>query len=351
MFAAGFICITVEDTYAQTRGRRRGGTPASRTSRTRRTTPAQNVNANTAVDPNAGMPKADTIPIVIVKSSNTDNPLSDSLAAFLRPNTAVDDNGTKVRERPPLDYEHLREDDAVFRQRIWRVIDTREKMNLPFSYGANVREDNGYQLLFAILYRGVVDGKYTAFVDENFSQPLTLDDFKKKASGGVDTLPVPSIDNPDVIIRKDVRVSEFPIELITEYKIKEEVIFDKESSRLFTRIIGIAPMGPALVSGKVVAGLEGRNYPMFWIYYPETRAYLSQFHAYNPKNMASRMTWEDVFENRYFSSYIVKSSFDNPRDIPLAEMSQLKDNPLFRLYEGETIKEKIFNYEQNLWSY
>src|ERR1043165_5849033 len=48
-----------------------------------------------------------------------------------------------VKDRTPLTYEHIREDDAVYRQRVWREIDVHEKMNLPFNYKAT--EDNGNQ--------------------------------------------------------------------------------------------------------------------------------------------------------------------------------------------------------------
>ena len=39
---------------------------------------------------------------------------------------------TISKERQPLAYEHLREADIFWQKRIWRVIDTRQKMNLPF---------------------------------------------------------------------------------------------------------------------------------------------------------------------------------------------------------------------------
>ncbi len=60
------------------------------------------------------------------------------------------------------------------------------------------------------------------------------------------------------------------------------------------------------------------------------------------------MTWEEVFENRMFSSYITKSTIDNPYD---QAIKQYISDPLFRLYAGEAVKDKIFDYEQNLWSY
>jgi gliding motility-associated GldN-like protein len=65
--------------------------------------------------------------------------------------------------------------------------------------------------------------------------------------------------------------------------------------------------------------------------------------------MSASMTWEELFESRMFTSYIVKSTIDNPSDIPLS--SVYPNNTLFRLLQGEKIKDKIFNYEQSLWSY
>jgi len=49
-----------------------------------------------------------------------------------------------------------------------------------------------------------------------------------------------------------------------------------------------------------------------------------------------------------FSSYIVKSTIDNPSN---KFIRNVIDDPILRLLEGENIKEKIFNFEQDLWSY
>jgi hypothetical protein len=37
--------------------------------------------------------------------------------------------------------------------------------------------------------------------------------------------------------------------------------------------------------------------------------------------------------------------------MPIKDQKGLIDNNVFQLLEGERIKEKIFNYEQDLWSY
>jgi hypothetical protein len=61
------------------------------------------------------------------------------------------------------------------------------------------------------------------------------------------------------------------------------------------------------------------------------------------------MSWDDLFESRMFSSYIIKSTLDNPFDLQLSQI--YPNNTLFRLLDGERIKDKIFNYEQSLWAY
>ena len=49
-----------------------------------------------------------------------------------------------------------------------------------------------------------------------------------------------------------------------------------------------------------------------------------------------------------FSSYVVKSTLDNAANRYIK--AYIKD-PILQLLEGDNIKEKIFNYEQDLWSY
>ena len=147
------------------------------------------------------------------------------------------------------------------------------------------------------------------------------------------------------LIGKEVRTREFPIDSIYSFQVKEEIIFDKEAARLVHRIVGIAPMGPLVVKGKVY---PGPHFPYFWIYYPDVRKTLAKKQVFNAKNMGARMTWEDYLENQMYSYYIVKSSMDNVRD---QKLNEYITDPLFRLLEGDKIKEKIFNYEQGLWAY
>src|SRR3954451_6060526 len=293
-------------------------------------------NANkTAVDT--------TLPIQVIQSAG--NGLLDTSSRMsLRNDAGVDQN--LIKDKAPLPYEQIREDDAVFRVRVWRMIDTREKMNLPFNYSAD--EDNGNQRFISILLRSINSGELTAFSgdDDRFTTPVTpqqaIDAF---GSGGKDT--VPTYDPDGNITGYQVRTKEINPDSIYKFEVKEEWIFDKETSRLYVRILGIAPVMPYTLSSGAV--MQGSDRPLWWVYYPDARPVFAKYEVYNPKNFAARMSWEDLFESRMFSSYIVKSTMDNPFDLQLAQV--YPNNTLFRLLEGERIKDKIFNYEQSLWAY
>jgi len=277
------------------------------------------------------------LPIEVVKGGSG---IGDTIRPSLRTDNAIDRN--LVKDRNPLVYEHIREDDAVYKQRVWREIDTREKMNLPFRYSAN--EDNGNQRFISILFDAIQSGNVTAFSgdDDRFTTPLTKEDVAKTITGGLDTVPQYTLDGD--VKGYQVRQKMIEPDSIYRYRLKEEWIFDKESSRMVVRILGIAP----IMTQRTSTGEAVGDVTIFWVYYPDLRPTLAKFEVYNGKNFAGRMSWEELFESRYFSSYITKSTLDNPFDKNLREF--IKD-PLFRLLEGENIKEKIFNYEQDLWSY
>jgi gliding motility associated protien GldN len=249
------------------------------------------------------------------------------------------------KSRKPLPYEHIREDDAWYRERVWRDIDIREKMNLPFRYRAE--DDNGSQRFINILFNSIKSGEVTAFdpIDDRFTTPMSLKQITQTLVGKCDTLMVPDFDkDPNGQIMKPVPVcDDFNPDNILKFRIKEEWVFDKESSRMYTRILGIAPLKENLVNGVSMG-----ESPIFWIYYPDLRPSLALYEVYNGKNFGAKMSWEELFESRYFSSNIVKSTIDNPYDLYIKQY--IKDN-ILKLLESDNIKSKIFNFEQDLWSY
>lgn len=257
----------------------------------------------------------------------------------LRNNYAVD--RSQVRDRKPLEYDNVRDDDIVWSEFIWREIDAREKSNQSFMYPG--KDDDGDRRFFSVLLNAIKNDSVTAFSAENdrFTIPLTMDKVMNMTAGVPDTLDVPDplTGTTEKVISKKPK---FSPDSVYTFRLKEQVLFDKEASRLITRIIGIAPVAKQLIGGKSTPVI------LFWLYYPDLRKTFAKSDVYNPKNFSSRMTWEELFESRFFTSYIIKSSANNPGDRYLNAM--IKD-PLFRLLEGENIKTRIFNYEQDLWQY
>jgi gliding motility associated protien GldN len=275
---------------------------------------------------------------------------TDSVKASMRVDGVFEKS---ISERTPLQYEYLRKDDALFSERVWREIDIREKINQVFRYKAD--DDNGDQRFISILVRAVRDelkkGRAIAFSpdDDRFTSILDSAAFEKALTGGsveCATEPVYDLNDPTKIDHYVRVCPTLSPDDIVKFRIKEDWVFDREASRLFCRIIGIAPLKSILgPDKKTEVGVQ----PLFWIYYPDLRPTLAKYEVYNPKNMGqSRMTWEELFESRMFSSYIVKSTLDNSQNKLIKQY--IKD-PILALLEGENIKEKIFNYEQNLWSY
>ncbi|RXK81777.1 type IX secretion system ring subunit PorN/GldN [Filimonas effusa] len=306
-------------------------------------TPARSGYGNAPAATAPANDPAVNVPIEVVPNSGGSG-IGDTIRPSLRNDNSIERN--LVKDRTPLTYEYIREDDAVYRHKVWRIIDAREKINLPFRYSAN--EDNGNQRFISILYNSITGpDSVTAFSaeDDRFTTPLTKAEVLARLSGsaGADTVDVTDLNGN--VVKREVRNKQIPIDSIYQFKIKEEWIFDKESSRMFVRILGIAPMMRLRTS----SGIDlGDDITLFWIYYPDLRAALSKYEVYNGKNYGGRMTWEELFENRQFSSRIVKSTLDNPFD---KDIKGFITDPLFQLLEGENIKEKIFNYEQSLWAY
>lgn len=299
----------------------------------------QNPPANVVKTPSTYNPYGN-IPIVHDSSGSGYN---DSVSYRSLRNTDAFDKSF-VNDRTPLPYENLRWDDALYTEKVWRELDLREKMNQPFRYEA--QDDNGSQMFIDILLKAVRRDSVMAFFDDRFTQPLTRDDLMALTSGGTpDTTAVMDPNDINKVQKYVITQKSFDPKSVTKIRLMEQWIFDREASRLFCRIIGIAPLQTEYLPN----GQERGQKVMFWVYYPDLRPILARYEVYNPKNLGyGRMTWEELFESRMFSSYITKSTLDNPSNKTIKQM--IKD-PILQLLEGDNIKNRIFNYEQDLWSY
>ncbi len=231
-----------------------------------------------------------------------------------------------------LAYEPVREGDILWEKRVWRVIDTREKMNLPFRYEKKPFID--------ILLEGIEAGAITPYSPEtdDFSIELARDELALQLYDR-DTIRVV---NP-VTLEEELQVVEdaFNPQDVIRYRVKEVWFFDTKLSTLRVRILGIAPLKQKFDE----FGNLRYEAPLFWVYYPHCRDWLAEYEVFNPLNDKGAMTWEDHLEMRFFSSYITKEN--NVFDRRLEDYLSGRD----LLLESEKIKQEIFNREMDLWSY
>jgi len=329
-FCAAVMVLMTDMADAQRTRRQRGNQPS--TPDTSGNNQQQN-NNNQPIqyDPYANLP---------MEYDTTSNDYSGKKS--LRNDDAFDK--TALNSRTPLPYENLRWDDALYSEKVWRELDLREKLNRIFQYEAV--DDNGSQMFVDMLMKAVRTGEVTAFEDDRFTTPLTVSDIDLKTAGRFDTVAKYDINQIDKVVGYVVTRQSFDPKSVTKLRLKEQWIFDRESSRMFCRILGIGVLKTEYFPNTTK---ERGTSSLFWVYYPDLRPMLSKAEVYNPKNMGqSRMTWEELFESRMFSSYIVKSTLDNPGNKMIR--NYIKD-PILALLEGDNIKEKIFNFEQDLWSY
>jgi gliding motility associated protien GldN len=274
--------------------------------------------------------------IIIKESSEIDDIFLDEDSA------PIDDIIEKrlMQERMILPFDMPREHDIFWEKRVWRVLDVREKMNQSFVYPEGS--------FFDVIKSAVVSGKLRAFADEKFTVRLSSKEIEASFIKN-DTVAVPLLDDPDNF---ELRITSDTIarfENIKQFRMKEIWYFDSEASELRVRILGIAPLFTEIIYDDFGNATELQPRALFWLYYPDCREVFSRSEVFNALNDSSPLSWDDVFQMRFFSSFIIKAS--NVKDLRLIDIASLKENGVDLLLESEKIKQSIFNYEHDLWSY
>lgn len=238
-----------------------------------------------------------------------------------------------MMERRVLAYQPIRESDIFWEKRIWRIIDVREKMNLPFAYPE--------EPFFKILSDAAAKGEMPVYSvdDDKFTKRLSTDDVLSMLSktDTIVTFDPETYEEKVQIVRNDINWAD-----VKRFRIKEIWFFDKETSTMQVRVLGIAP----LIDVKDSEGNFRYEKAMFWVYYPQARELFARHRVFTlGGNTNATISWEDLFEMRYFASFIIKES--NVYDRRIEDYARGVD----ALWESDRIKNQIFNYEHDLWQY
>lgn len=238
----------------------------------------------------------------------------------------------------PVPYRTLREADIMWEKTIWQIIDTREKMNHPFYYPLEDKDDR--KSLISLLIYGIDNEGLTAYADDEFKELMTRDEVYDKFGALPDTQQVA---NPNTgVLEQRVIPGEIRYYEVEKYEIKEKWYFDKQHSTMRVRILGICPVRKYMDEETGVIN-KTRT---FWIYFPEARPLFANQEVFNRGNDAQRISFDDMFFQRRFNSYIVRETnvYDNREIVNYMQ-------GINTLLEAEEIKKKLFTEEHDLWEY
>ena len=260
-------------------------------------------------------------------------------------------------------------DDVIWSRYVYRIIDMRYKQNYQL-YFPTKSDDIDYRNLFKVITDAVVDGmpiyeKNMETIKPDFKQ----DPVSRTSIPMMFMVDDPLVDYSDDPSHYDISSSDamlvhydsiadelsfhfYPFEKIVKNQIKyltqEIVFFDKHTSRLHTKIMAIAPLQSDKISTRDNSNIMQslRESIMFWIPFDGLRPYLAMQYAIPNRNETKRVTFDEFFQKRLYTSYIVGEGNMYNRWIP----DYTGDEEKVR-QEQERIATELLNFEQELWEY
>ena len=256
----------------------------------------------------------------------------------------------------PLAYGYVHDRDVLLGKTMWETIDLDERINFPLYYPidtANIGKER--RSLFDVLLKGIKEGKITeVYTDSYFNTKKTFKDMSSSftyvdtTNAGkeeINNFPEDYKSGKKVLDPQYINKKELGAIDISDYKIKGYWYFDKRQSELKYRLLGICPISP---EAKEI-GAENQDFiELFWVYFPAIRDVLHEAKAFNDRNSAMPITFDHLLNSRRFNAVVYKEE-NVFGDREIAEY--MKENSQMQLLESERVKDKIRDFEQDMWNY
>ena len=251
----------------------------------------------------------------------------------------------------PLEYGYVNDRDVLWSKMVWERIVLDERVNFPLYYPIDTNNiGKERRSLFHTLYTNLMNQNIAkAYDDSYFSRERTLKDLQGSMVKidtldiGYDQLNSEGRVDPEYITRRTIVSDD-----IKEILIKGLWYFDKRQGEMKYRLLGIAPAAPDVEF--IDSDDESNKEPigMFWIFYPEIRDIMHQAKSFNNKNSAIPISFDHLLNSRRFNAIVYKEeNVYGDREVK----EYVSDNALMQLLESDRLKEKIRNFEQDMWNY
>lgn len=250
-------------------------------------------------------------------------------------------------------YPAVRQSDVIWETVIWREIDFNEKFNQFFFFPTQDSSDTqGRTNLVNLILRSVRNGDIANVYDDD-DMIAPKDPAKALADLAGEPIerqrPLVDADGQPVFDEDGEPVQEtylqertFDVSTATKIRLKEKWYIDKQDSRQKVRILGLA----FEYDKEMASGNTARNWS-FWIPmdYMEVRNVLVNANAYDENNDVVERSYDDIFIQRYFDSYIIRES--NVYNRSISQYLVGED----AIIESQKIEDKIFDIESDMWEY
>jgi len=270
--------------------------------------------------------------------------------------------GYSQEEMAPLVKPEVDETQVMFKKTVWRRMDMKEKMNRPFfSKNGEVsrllieavdaglltpyRSDSCINFMPDIIFISniSVEREDNPFVGGGFN------------SGGFDSFDDTSNDQASEGVSDDEpKLEAIPEDLFSVLYLKEDLIFDRNRSRMYNYIRTLSLYLPKDAGS--LYNPAGFEKPIAHFRYDDVVAlfrgpYADRAKYYNRQNPGQHINLSDAFELRLFRAPIVKIS--NPQDLDILQkfQEQIAKDPLKAIVIQQQYEYDLMEYESELWEY
>ncbi len=256
----------------------------------------------------------------------------------------------------PLEYGYVGDRDILFSKMTWEKVVLDERANFPLYFPVDTMNiSKNRRSLYHVLMENVNNGMIPkVYADSYFTTERTLEDLapslKKQevTDEGIEWMNAEGISDVSMVPEEYIIKREIGAADISSYLIKGLWYFDKRQGELKYRILGIAPAAPDVNFIDSEDDSQKEPIGLFWVFFPEVRDILHEAKSFNDKNSSVPLSFDHLLNSRRFSGFIYKEeNVYGDREVT----DYVAENALMQLLESDRIKDKIRNFEQDMWSY